>query len=199
MQPYQLIDEEEATEPVTLGEAKAYMMIDADYASDDADIQLMITTARERLEQYLNVGLANRDVTLQWSGYPIELPLSPNGNVVSLVDKDDVAVPSDKYTVTLYRDKKIWINNSSSSGIEWFYAIDNSYVTPFSGYVNESTDIYTLVYNTGYESDKLPKALKQAILAECDYLYKLRGMPVTDLVSPNAKLLAHGYSKNLVL
>lgn len=199
MQPSQLIDEEEATEPVSLAEAKAYMMIDADYASDDADILLMITAARERLEQYLNVGLANRDVKLQWPGYPVDLPLSPNGNVVSLVDKDDVSVPGDKYTVTLYRDKKIWINSSSSSGIEWFYAIDNSYVAPFSGYVNESTDIYTLVYNTGYESDKLPKALKQAILAESDYLYKLRGMPVTDSISPNAKLLAHGYSKNLVL
>lgn len=197
MQPYQLIDDAEVTEPISLSEAKAYMMIDADYASDDADISLLISTARERLEQYLNVGLAEREVTLQWPGNPIELPLSPNGAITSLKDKDNVDVPADKYTASAYRDKTIWVNNQSSSGIEWFYAIDNSYVTPFSGYVSDVNTIYTLVYSTGY--DVLPKALKQAILAEVDYLYKLRGMPVTDLVSPNAKLLAHGYSKNLVL
>lgn len=197
MQPYQLIDDAEVTEPISLSEAKAYMMIDADYASDDADISLLISTARERLEQYLNVGLAEREVTLQWQGNPIELPLSPNGAITSLKDKDNVDVPADKYTASAYRDKTIWINNQSSSGIEWFYSIDNSYVTPFIGYVIDINTIYTLVYSTGY--DVLPKALKQAILSEVDYLYKLRGMPVTDLVSPNAKLLAHGYSKNLVL
>lgn len=197
MQPYQLIDDAQITEPISLSEAKAYMMIDADYASDDADISLLISTARERLEQYLNVGLAEREVTLQWPGNPIELPLSPNGAITSLKDKDNVDVPTDKYTASAYRDKTILVNSQSSSGIEWFYAIDNSYVTAFSGYVSDVNTIYKLVYVTGY--DVLPKALKQAILAEVDYLYKLRGMPVTDLVSPNAKLLAHGYSKNLVL
>lgn len=199
MSQYQLIDENETDEPVTLAEAKAYMMIDADYASNDADIELLISTARIRLEQYLNVGLANRDVVLQWPGTPIQLPLSPNFTITSLVDKDNVAVPIDQYTVTAYRDKSIWINSTNSMGISWFYAIDNSYVSPWSFNPAECDSIYTLTYNTGYETENLPKPLKQAILAEVDYLLKLRGMPVTDLVSPNAKLLAHGYSKNLIL
>lgn len=199
MAKYQLIDEATADEPVSLAEAKAYMMIDADYASNDADIELLISTARIRLEQYLNVGLANRDVVLQWPGTPLQLPLSPNFTITSLVDKDNIAVPADQYTITAYRDKSIWINSTNSMGVSWFYAIDNSYVSTWSFNPAECDTIYTLTYNTGHETENLPKPLKQAILAEVDYLYKLRGMPVTDLVSPNAKLLAHGYSKNLIL
>jgi len=188
--------EEDIDEPVTLAEVKAYSMIDADYSSDDDVIGVLISTARERLEQYLNVGLVKRNVQIQWNGYPIDLPLSPNADLVTLVDKDDVEIDADDYTYTPYSSKKIWINSLTVGGTEWFYHIDGG-VSFWNGGICESDTIYTLVYNTGYET--LPKALKQALLAEVDYLLKLRGLPVTDLISPNAKLLANGYSKNLVL
>jgi len=195
---YQLIDEAEVTEPVSLAEVKAYCRIDADYTSEDTDLEITMSAARIRLEQYLNIGFANRDVTLQWTGGLIDLPLSPNGDVVTLTDKDDVAVPTDKYTVSAYQAKKIFINDVAGGNYNYFYSSIYETVEISGGsHCADITDIYTLVYNTGYED--LPKALKQALLAEIDYLYKLRGMPVSDVVSPNAALLANGYSRNLVL
>lgn len=191
---FQLIDNEEVTEPITLAEVKAYSQIDADYSSDDAILNILISTARVRLEQYLNIGLAKRAVTLQWGGYPIDLPLSPNYDVVSLKDKDGEDVPTDDYHISEYEAKKIWVN-SKINGVEYFYNINGSVSAWLSQPCNSS--IYTLVYNTGYET--LPAILKQALLAETDYLIKMRGMPVTDIISRNAASLASGYSRNLIL
>jgi len=198
MSVYQLIDEAEVTEPVSLAEVKAYCRIDADYTSEDTDLEITMTAARVRLEQYLNIGLANRDVTMQWSGCPVNLPLSPNFTIISLQDKDSQPVSTDDYHITKYQAKRIGINSMSFlDGYNWFYNIDGGVqVWDIDGSVQDES-FYTLVYNTGYED--LPKALKQALLAEIDYLYKLRGMPVSDVVSPNAVLLANGYSRNLIL
>lgn len=198
MATYQLdeITGQTIVEPVTLAEVKAYSQIDADYSSDDGLLNNLIETARVRLEQYLNVGLAKRDVQVMWNGYPIDLPLSPSGAVVTLKNKDNENIPTDDYTYTSYSAKKIWINSLSASTTEWFYHIDGG-VSFWNGGICEDLEVYTLVYNTGYET--VPNALKQAVLAEVDYLLKLRGMPVTDLISKNAALLASGYSRNLVL
>ena len=195
---YQLIDNEEVTEPVTLSEVKAYSQIDADYSSDDITLGVLITTARVRLEQYLNIGLANRDITLQWQGGLIELPLSPNGDIVSLKDKDNDDVLAEKYTVSAFQNKKIFVNDIAGNNYHYWYSALSmrAYLTPWPKEIDLTT-IYTLVYNTGYET--LPNTLKQAILAEVDFLIKLRGLPTTTLVSPNAKMLASGYSRNLVL
>lgn len=192
---YQLIDNETVTEPVTLAEVKAYCRIDADYTSDDEDLELLITASRQRLEQFLNIGLAKRDVTLEWNGYPVDLPLSPNGDIVSVSDKDGV-LTTDKYTSTSYQAKKLWVNDVAGHNINWFYNI-NGTVEAWDLVGAVCRDMYTAVYETGY--DDLPAALKQALLAEIDYLFKLRGMPVSDVISPNAAILANGYSRNLIL
>lgn len=184
-------------EAVTLDEVKAYMRIDADYSREDFELLTFIGAARERLEQFLNVGLAYREVKLEWNGNPIKLPLSPNGTIVSVTDKDNVAVPTDDYTVSSGSDKLIYINSLNSGGIEWFYSIDRSYVEPwsFTDAVNE--DIYTAIYNTGYES--LPKGLKLALLAQVDFMYKNKGLPESVNIAPYALMMAKGYSKNLVI
>jgi hypothetical protein len=69
-------------------------------------------------------------------------------------------------------------------------------VTGLNGF--DCAETYTVKYNTGYK-DNLPNALKQSLLAEVSYMYMLRGMPPTDLISPNSALLSAGYSKNLIL
>lgn len=184
-------------EPITLAEAKAFMQIDADYASDDNQINIAISAARERLEQYLNIGLANRDVTIEWNGFELELPLTPNFAIVSLSDKDGV-LATDKYTVSEGRNKWVRVNSVSRSGTNYFY--NTTFEIVEISFPNGATSetVYTLVYNTGYE-ENLPTGLKQSLLAEVDYLYKLRGAPVTDFISPNAAMLSSGYSKNLIL
>jgi len=184
-------------EPITLAEAKAYSQIDADYASDDDQIGIAISTARERLEQYLNIGLVNRDVTIEWSGCNLKLPLTPNISIVSVSDKDGV-MDSDKYKVSEGRNKYISINSISSSGYNYFYSttFENVEISSVNG--SGYASIYTVIYNTGY-LDSIPTALKQSLLAETDYIIKLRGLPPTDVISPNAALLSAGYSKNLTI
>lgn len=187
-------------EPISLADVKVYMRIDSDYASDDNGITMSMIAARERLEQYLNVGLANRDVTVQWSGGALKLPLSPTVSVATVTDKDGEVLPADQYTVSEWRDKTIFVNSAvGCTGLNYFYNLNGNVEVTFPNGQLVNASVYTVEYNTGYESEDLPSALKQALLAEIDYLYKLRGMPVTDLVSPNAAMLASGYSKNLVL
>lgn len=190
----QLVDNETVTEPVDLVEAKYYLQIDQDYASDDETIQTLITTARQRLEQYLNIGFARREVKVYWGGHELELPLSPTGDLVS-VKKGADAVTADDYSVIPLPAKRIAINEVNGCAGNWFYSL-NGYVE-FTPTHSVNTTVYECTYQTGYEV--LPKALKQALLAELSHLFNLRGYPVTDLVSPNAAMLASGYSRNLVL
>lgn len=184
-------------EAVTLEEVKAYMRIDADYSSEDFELQTFISAARERLEQYLNVGLAQRNVSLEWNGNPIKLPLSPNGILVSIKDKDNIAVPTDDYTISNGSNKLLYINSLNTGNIEWFYSIDRSYVEPWSFNAADCESVYTAVYTTGY--DTLPKGLKLALLAQVDFMYKNKGLPETKTIAPYAVMMAKGYSKNLVL
>jgi len=195
---YQIIDSPDITEPITLAEQKAYSRIDADYSSEDSDLSGLISAARAVIEGWLNVGLANRDVQVQWNGYPLQLPLSPNGAVGSVSDGTDT-LPTTDYTVSAWQNKTIWINSESAKNVEWFYAQDNSYVTPWYEHVNSTCTIYTVTYNTGYTSENLPKALKQAIMAQVDWMYKNRGEPNASSVCPQAVLIASSYSRNLVL
>lgn len=190
----QIVDNETVTEPITLAEAKAYLQIDADYASNDGDINLSITTARKRLEAYLNIGLVQRTITVYWGGHELELPLSPTSSITS-VKKGDTDLTADDYSVLDLPAKRIRINEVCGMVGNWFYSkFGYAEFTPIH---TENHAVYICEYITGYET--LPSDLKQAILSEVSYLYKLRGEPITDLVSPNASLLANSYSRNLTI
>lgn len=191
----QLVDNATVTEPISLTEAKAYLQIDADYASDDNQIMIALTTARKRLESYLNIGLVRREVIVYWNGKPIELPLSPTGDILEVKKNDEILLPAN-YTLIKMPANRIAINEAYSYAGQWFYSIDG-YVeyTPTSQ--SMCTDVYVCRYETGYE--ELKNDLKQAILAEASHLYNLRGLPITDVVSPNAAILASSYSRNLTI
>lgn len=198
MASFDIIDTEEITEPVTVAEQKAYSMIDADYASNDVQIGINITTARQRLEQYLNIGLADREITVIWNGTLLELPLQPIGYITDVFKNDDIyPLTTDEYSVYGY-PKKIYIKPSDNNNFNVFYNSNGIAEVTLNNFVCE-TDFYKVVYNAGYAPEDLPASLKRAIMAEADYIYKLAGMPPTDLISPNAALLAQGYSRNLVL
>ena len=185
-------------EPVSLEEAKSYMQIDADYASDDNQIRIAISSARERLERYLNIGLVNRDITIEWNGGCLKLPLTPNFDIVSVSDKDG-ALTDDKYTVSQGRNKKVSVNGVVSGNLNYFYSITTETVQISRESGIDYDSVYTVVYNTGYEDLTNMVGLKQSLLAEANYLFKLRGSPVTDVISPNAALLSASYSKNLLI
>lgn len=190
----QIVDNESVTEPITLDEAKAYLQIDADYASNDDEINLALITARKRLEAYLNIGLVERAITVYWGGHELELPLSPTVSITSVKKGSDDLTTND-YSVLDLPAKRISVNSVCGMNGNWFYSL-NGYVE-FTPIHEVNNTVYICEYVTGYET--LPSDLKQAILAETSYLYLLRGSPVTDLVSPNASLLANSYSRNLIL
>lgn len=194
---YQVIDDTEVTEPVTLAEVKNYCRIDSDYTSDDVELGVMITAARQRLEQFLNIGFVRREVKLQWDGRYMELPLSPTGDLISVMD-GDTALTYDKYYLSGYQAKSLGIKPSGSTGVEWFYNQDFTEVSLFSGgLLGYGCEMFLATYETGYET--LPNSLKLALLAQIDYQFKQRGMPDNELYSHMALDLARPYSRNLVL
>lgn len=194
---YQVIDEAEVTEPVTLSEVKNYCRIDSDYTADDNELNVMITAARQRLEQFLNIGFARREITLQWDGRYMELPLSPTGDIVSVMN-GETEIDADDYYLSGYQAKSLGVKPSGSNGIEWFYNQDFTEVSVFSGgLVGEPCTMFAATYETGYET--LPNSLKIALLAQIDYQFKQRGMPDNALYSDMALDLARPYSRNLVL
>jgi len=182
------------TEPVDMATVKSYCRIDADYTSDDTDLLVSITSARQRLEAYLNIGLVKRNIELQWDGKCVEMPLSPTGELVSVKDGDTI-LTADQYSINSFQAKSIQINNTSDSNFSYFYSETGSVeVWESSTSVHK---VYKCIYSTGYEV--LPSGLKMALLAEIDYLFKQRGMPDNSVISDAAMLLSHGWSRNLVL
>lgn len=98
-------------EPVTLIEAKNYLKVE--YTDDDALIELMIRSAREAVEHYMNLSVVTKTMTAFWTQYqePEVLPLGPHGDIVSVTkvtkDGDTPLVESTDYTVIGERFKSI--------------------------------------------------------------------------------------------
>lgn len=70
-------------EPVTLAEAKAFLRVDHD--DEDALIQTLITSARTRLEAYLNIAMIRRPMQVARSfGGTIKLPRWPVASLESV-------------------------------------------------------------------------------------------------------------------
>jgi hypothetical protein len=188
--------EDVAQEPVTLDEVKDYSGIDCYYAAEDKELGALITVARQRLEAFLNVGLARRKVQLQWNGELVELPLSPTGALVSLKDQDGAALDPDEYVLSKYDAATLEVKAVSDSDFRYWYSLTGIVqITPIHNHLCER--MYTAVYETGYE--KLPKSLRHALLAEVDFLEKLKGQPDPDEISPGAFMLSKSYSRNLVI
>ncbi len=194
---YQIIDNPDFDETLTLDEVKSFCRIDQDYTANDDELILLISAARIRIEAYLNIGLVERSIVVQWPGYPLDLPLSPTGEITAVTGKDGAISEAD-YTVSSYQAKRIAINAVSGDGMfNYFYNL-NGYVeiTRSSEYA-DCNEMYSVTYNTGYET--LPKALKNAWLSEVDYMFKMRGMPDLDQISQTSAVLVSSYSRNPIL
>lgn len=187
--------DQDIVEPVSLEFQKAWSRIDADYSSDDAAIQLMISSAREALESYLNIGLVRRNVQLEWNGCPMELPLSPNGEITSVTGKDGVISTDDYYTYG-GSNKTIAVGVSATNA-DYFYDLTNSRLEVTYRGLDQRNEIYRCIYQTGYEV--LPSALKEAIAIQVDNDLKLMGQPSNSGLCSAAKAKAEPYSRNLVL
>lgn len=139
---------EDATEPVTLAEAKAWIRVDTAITADDTLITELIKVARAQCEGFLGVSLISRTVTaiLNNSAGNIELPYGPLVSFTSLTDVNGDAITSDDYTL-------------QGIGFKW---------------LKEPCDEYmTAVYTTGYTT--VPLNFKTAVKEQVAWLYDSRG------------------------
>jgi uncharacterized phiE125 gp8 family phage protein len=90
-------------EPVTLTEVKRYLRID--FTDDDALLGILITAARQEVEQFLRRALITQtwDLILDWGPAWVELPYPPLQSVVNIfirqLDQTEFTVPSTTYYV----------------------------------------------------------------------------------------------------
>lgn len=134
---------------ITLDEAKQHLRIDSGETSYDTEITSLIQTAYQICENYIAKDIAKTTTTLNiydFSGSEIEIG---EGNYISISGITDEDGNDLSYVV-----KKVY--NSS-----FIIELDND--------VNNK-DI-TVVYITGYNENKLPSPIKQAILMKISDLY----------------------------
>ena len=137
---------ENATEPVTATEAKAWMKVDL--TDDDTLITELIKTARKQCEGFLNISLITRTVTayIKNSAGDLELPYGPVVSFTSLTDVNGDAITSDNYILR-------------GGGFKYL-------VEPYEDYL-------IAVYTTGFTT--LPTQYKTGILQQVAHLYDNRG------------------------
>ncbi len=153
----------EGAEPVTLAETKLHMRIADAETYDDTLITEFITTARQQLEQFLNISLINRTViaTLQNDAGYMRLPYSTDAvSITGVLDDSDV-----------YKVK----NDAFAA-----YRIDpnprNNFYIPCHNIVTVTYDVTWPVLPTKYKT-----AIKQQVL----WLYdRARGDEDVQQISP---------------
>lgn len=132
-------------EPVTLAEAKDYMIVD--YSESDALITTLITTARQKLEKYLGISMIPKRVTaiLQNDCGGIEIPYGPIYGTL------------DPTLITDAADNEVQI-------------VTRGGIYPF---IVTTIDYVQIIYDAGYYV--LPEVLKTAIKAQTMFLFENRG------------------------
>lgn len=154
---------ENATEPVTLAEAKLWCKIDT--TEDDNLITALIKTARQMCEQYVGQSLITRTVTavINNTNGGVYLPYGPVTSFTSLTDSEGSVITSDNYQL---------------SG------------TQFPRLLWPKYNNMTAVYVTGYAT--LPEEYKTAIKEQVFFLYNNRGEEIETAqlsLSPMAKTI----------
>lgn len=178
----EVADSSPVIEPVTLEEAKEYMMIEGfqdtddstpvDFDDDNTLIENIITSSREAVEKFTGLSLISKTltVTLTNKAGMIELPYGPIGDITSLSDQDGTAISTDNYTIIGTKFKRL--------------------KSPL--YEN-----MVIVYECGYDVADVPESLRQAILIEVLYRYENRGNET--VLSKAARAKANPYRRNLWL
>lgn len=185
---------QEITEPVTLEYQKAFSNIDDDYSVKDSVLLSFMVTARQMLEKYLNIGLVNREIEIETCGGVIELPLSPNFEIISVMNGVESVTD---YTVNGYSTKTITLGTGSGNWHHFYDLTHWKYELTALGGVQDNIPTYVVRYNTGYK--ELPNSLRDAICVQVDFMEKNRGMPGATSLCAEAVELSRSYSRNLVL
>lgn len=193
---------EAAYEPVTLGEVKDFLRVDSDSSDNDAVLELMIASCREKLEGYLNLYFVAKVCKIEFAQRALELPYGPTGAITQLTrqrgDETPIVVDPDNYYTDGLQFKTLIVKNWDNDNGWWWYPINGGW-PQWQGPRNLCLEKYVLSLTTGYPEGELPKALKHALLLQIDYDYKWQGKQEKQDLSPAALTQANRFSRNLVL
>ncbi|MGO1160547.1 head-tail connector protein [Brucella sp. C7-11G] len=150
--------------PVTRDEAKRHVGA-VGFTSDDLDIDGFIKSATGYLEKLLGMALVKQSWRQDLSCFPSRFYLTPFP-VISL-------------TSVKYRSDGV-LKTLDVQDYELYSDITGPFVQFFSQnrpQTSDRPDAVQVTYESGFEPDELPAALKAAILIHVGYLYGHRGQP----------------------
>jgi uncharacterized phiE125 gp8 family phage protein len=161
------------TEPVSLTLAKSYAKID-DTAAEADLMPVLLASARELCEEYTQKSFAPKtyEVVLSYQEYRERprLPYGPNITIISVFDQDGVEV-----TDTLFLSDAYYAEYLKGASISNDWQDDRP---TFGGDVYSgplANNYYTIRYEGGFASGKLPKKAQTALMATFMELYNNRG------------------------
>jgi uncharacterized phiE125 gp8 family phage protein len=156
------------TEPITLAEARSHLRIEA-FGSplahpDDAQITMMITSAREWCEQYTSMAFAVQTIEMAMDIFPdeIELPLVPTNSITSVTYSDTANA-----TQTLSNTTYLLDDYSKPNKL----ALTLNSKWPSTSEVTNNIKVRMVVGNT---SVTIPSPIKSAMLLLIGSLYENR-------------------------
>jgi len=163
---------------VTTAEVKSWLRID--HTADDALLSdMIIPAAQDLIEQATGLALTGDTiVTAQWdadsnlNGH-LELPIAPYDSMIELT-VNTVVIEDGDYTINghdLYPVLEV------QPGV----AVKAEYLCGFAS-------------DNGYDTGKLPPALKMAVLNQCAWMYEHRG---DGSISPEVQKVIYLYTRNL--
>jgi uncharacterized phiE125 gp8 family phage protein len=160
------------TEPVTVAEAKARLIIDFD--DDDELLSQLITSCRQTIENYCHISIVEKIVTVTADsscyvkGYSNKFQELPYGPVKSFLSAGYMDQDTD--LVTLDLNEGYFLKGSDYQSIRVPGNYENAILSYIAGY------------------DECPAQLKEAILAEIVFRYETRGEKTNRYASQNVGL-----------
>lgn len=177
---YTSFDEGTPTEPVTLDEAKGYLIISLTETAFDTLITQLIITARQQLEGYLNRSLIDKTVT---------------ATVVNEVGSMHLPYIGDEITITGVTDNEGDTIDDYEIFDDMFCVNPATTATPANNFytrcITAAKVTYTVAYPNGIKSE-----FKTAIMQQVAWLYERgRGDEFTQAISPIVKINMKPYRR----
>jgi uncharacterized phiE125 gp8 family phage protein len=157
-------------EPVTLAEAKTFMEIDFD--DFDALILRLIKQARISSEIYTGLSYGKKEIKLVSDQSKVQIPYGPFGELLTIVDKDGVAISSTNYSL-FGLDRPILTVGLTCLPLNYdpYYDILG---TALRTYNEWTITYYAGYYDTSSYLSTLPEDLKSAICMRVETAFKYR-------------------------
>jgi uncharacterized phiE125 gp8 family phage protein len=164
-----------AAEPITLGQARLHLKLDATGSPashpDDALVTALIATCRESAEKYTGLAIANQSYTLTLDAFPdgaIDLQISKVNSITSITYIDSTGatqtLSSTKYTLDNVEKPSVVNLNYNEKWPDTRLQPNAVTVTFNAGYTD----------NVSPNTNSIPKSINQAMLLFIGHLYANR-------------------------